>query len=343
MTRRMQFGMESSSADNYDFLPPGFAMKTKSGISVQPDKTKTAFSVFWKELSTFCEYRVYLSTIPSGAETLATTKNADALGAMVKYPSGGHLVLLPHMNFRSLLSEPDGQWKDEAKGVGHRLIKCLSDIDSALRANSSRTPPPGWLGFVMSPSEIRANDQVLAQEEHALSELAKSGLAKRLLFETGDPLEEAILSALRLLGFTAENFNDGSSEFDAVFESAEGRFIGEAEGKDTSAIAIGKFDQLYRNIMEDFSREEIEVQAKGVLFGNGYRLTNPDSRSCQFTTKCISAAEKQSIALVQCSDLYKVVVYLEEHDDEAYKTACRKAMLEQTKIVRFPCLPTEGR
>lgn len=40
------------------------------------------------------------------------------------------------------------------------------------------------------------------------------------------------------MGFTAEPYADAESEFDAVFTSSEGRFLGEVEGRDSRAINI---------------------------------------------------------------------------------------------------------
>ena len=64
---------------------------------------------------------------------------------------------------------------------------------------------------------------------------------------------------MEILGYKAENYNDGNLELDHIVTSPEGdRFIGEAEGKDTSAINIDKFRQLAVNIQEDLQRDEVE-------------------------------------------------------------------------------------
>jgi hypothetical protein len=65
-----------------------------------------------------------------------------------------------------------------------------------------------------------------------------------LLYEKGKPLENAIIDALRMLGLTANPFKETDSEFDVVFESQEGRLIGEAEGKDNNAVNTEKLRQL---------------------------------------------------------------------------------------------------
>jgi hypothetical protein len=114
--------------------------------------------------------------------------------------------------------------------------------------------------------------------------------------------------------------------------------IGEAEGKDTSAIDIGKFRQLMSNIQEDFDRDEVDVPAKGLLFGNGYRLMPPESRAEQFTQKSLTNAKLHGTALIRTTDLYPVAVRLLDHpEDDDFRAACRAA-IEDTAgaIVSFP-------
>ena len=94
------------------------------------------------------------------------------------------------------------------------------------------------------------------------------------------------------MGFTAEGYKVGESEFDAVFTSPEGRFLGEAEGKDHRSINVYKYSQLERDLNEDFARDDVTEHAKGVLFGNGFRLTPPTEREEGFTEKCFSSARR---------------------------------------------------
>lgn len=145
------------------------------------------------------------------------------------------------------------------------------------------------------------------------------------------------------MGFTATPFNREGSEFDAVFSAPEGRFLGEVEGKNDKAVNVDKLDQLERNIREDFMRREDSSYAKGVLFGNAYRLRDSGSRPDFFTAKCRSAAARGRVALVQTPDLFFVTRYLEENNDEAYAAACRRAILEaEGVVVTFPPIPLPG-
>ena len=184
--------------------------------------------------------------------------------------------------------------------------------------------------------------EILQAELHKLEgELDVLGALRRLLYEQGEQLEEAILDALRLFGFNAEPYQDADSEFDAVFMSAEGRFLGEAEGKDRRPIDIRKLRQLTDNLEEDFARDEVEDYAKGVLFGNPHRLQPPEQRSDDFTAKCYTSAKRSKIALVRTADMFDPARYLSENDDPKYARLCRKAIHEcEGKVVEFPALPS---
>jgi hypothetical protein len=146
------------------------------------------------------------------------------------------------------------------------------------------------------------------------------------------------------MGFVAERFDDGQSEFDAVFTSPEGRFLGEAEGKDKQAINIDKLSQLERNLQEDFAREGVVEYAKGVLFGNPYRLTPVQERPAPFTQKCLAGAKRSGIALVFAPSLFAPAKYLKEHEDLEYARQCREAIFQRCgEIVIFPQPQTDSR
>jgi hypothetical protein len=91
---------------------------------------------------------------------------------------------------------------------------------------------------------------------------------------------------------------------------------------------------------EDFARDEVSERAKGVLFGNAYRLDEPTNRSDFFTTKCLSSARQYKIALVRTPDLFEVAKYLKECEDPDFAQLCRESIkLTEGEIVVFPKLP----
>ena len=94
-----------------------------------------------------------------------------------------------------------------------------------------------------------------------------------------------------------------------------------------------KISQLVTNLGEYDGKDNTEDIAKGVLFGNAYRLKDPSKRLNQFTDKCIQIAEQRDIALVCTSDLFYISQHLQEHPSDA--TKCREAILSSNGIVSF--------
>lgn len=168
------------------------------------------------------------------------------------------------------------------------------------------------------------------------AQLDAAGELRNLLFENGIALERAVRSALEFLGFRVSTVDNGNSEFDAVFESAEGRFIGEVEGRE-KAINVAKISQLRRNVDEDFARDEVNEPAVGVLFGNGFRVEEPSNRTECFTAKVISAAPALSIVLVNTVDLFEAVQSFRRTGNEEFALQCRRAIADSVgAIVSFP-------
>jgi hypothetical protein len=226
-------------------------------------------------------------------------------------------------------------------------------LDDTRKQSIQCTPAPAWAlssDYRLSlEGELEASITTCSAEiaemqakKTKLEELLEhAGGLRRLLFEQGKPLEEAILEGMRLFGFGAHSFSDGASEFDVVFFSPEGRCLGEAEGKDNKAINIDKLSQLERNLQEDFARDEVTQYAKGVLFGNAYRLVPLGDRGDFFTEKCVSGAKRVGAALVRTPDLFAPARYMKENpSDVDYAKQCREAIFgSDGEVVVFPPPP----
>jgi hypothetical protein len=262
------------------------------------------------------------------------------------------LILLPDLDFYPdhFFKDEDEEnvWTDKASQFAVRLLSSIVSLDKALRSAGEITPEPAWASapeftlkseqlLRMELLEVEAKiEEVQKNKEELLESLRSTERLRDLLYEKGKPLEGAIIRALQLMGFKAEPYKDNTSEFDVVFESAEGRLIGEAEGKDSKAINVDKLRQLAMNIHEDLEREEILAPAKAVLFGNGYRLSAIPERATAFTEKCVSAATASSTALVTTADLFKVARYLADNTDESFAKQCRTTLLSAVGLTTFP-------
>lgn len=344
--------------NSYIMLPISFKdKKTAKGKNIKFTQEANFLKSYWELVKDFTEYQLYFEY--EKAKPLILTKSGDkTVGAMLRNDKGGTILLLPPFNLPKNFTgiHADGKtqiWTSKAIQFGKSLVGQIVAIDKALKSSIGNTPPPEWLEEKQFKLDIEQKyiddidklnqkiEKIKSQIEQKQSELSKYSLSKKLLYENGKPLEHAIIDALQTLGFKAENYDDGKSEFDIVFESEEGRFIGEAEGKDNSAVNVQKYQQLERNISEDFARDEVNMHAKGVLFGNPFRLTHPDKRKEFFTQKVLDSAKRTGIALVNTHELFDVVKYLKDTNDKDYAKQVRECFKNTIgDIVKFP-LPTK--
>ena len=265
-------------------------------------------------------------------------------------------MCLPDVDFyrEEFFEEKDESSTAEAFKFAARMINVVVALDAALHSEREVTPEPAWASnqkySLRAERALRtelleaesALESAQRHKESIIEKLQPVSQLRRLLYKKGKPLESAIVDALRLLGFSAKPYKDGSSEFDVVFESAEGRLIGEAEGKDNKAINVDKLRQLMMNVYEDLKRGEVTTPAKGVLFGNGFRLAPLEERGAAFTEKCISAAQSSSTALVATLDLFRAARYLSDQQDDAYAAECRAAILNAAGLTSLPEEPSQG-
>jgi len=322
--------------NNYQVLPLSILVKNTKGrlISVVDSTYKPLINA----MSEVASYRVIFEK--AVGHPIYSTTDGAAVGSIAKHSDlSGHLVFLPYFNLADYDKASRDKWSAKATQISHSIVAQLIAIDKSLRLQSTITPAPQWVDNAQMPKAVIAIDAAVGgidaeiahlktRKEEQLQEKEHLVSFSRLLYENGKALETAIEDGLQVLGFTVENYRDGDLEIDHIIVGPSGiRMIGESEGKDTSAIDISKFRQLESNINEDFQRDNVEDPAKGVLFGNGFRFTKPESRAEQFTAKCLTNAKRLQTALVKTCDLYEAVV----------RAACRSA-IENTcgEVVVFP-------
>lgn len=347
---------------NYDCLPVEVGARDASGTGISLAPSGKLLSSYWRELGPRSRYRAYL-TVDGLQKLCVTTAGNRVVGAIHQHKKGA-LLFLPDLGFddRSLYTESTGgvtgtawEWTQEAIDLGRTVVSQLLNLHRQISDEQQEAPPPDWaLDVAYSlPRESELMDEVRklseaiadldAQRQEQEAKLSAAGSLRRLLYDQGKPLESAVREALQILGFKVSTVNDGSSEFDAVFEADGIRLIGEVEGKDAKPINIQKFSQLERNLAEDFAREDAAEYAKGVLFGNAFRSLPPDARGEAFTEKCLSGARRLGIALVRTADLFGPARYLSEYDDPDYAKACRVAIASASgELANLPPPPSRN-
>ena len=352
--------MKPKLYDNYQFFPVSIP-------TIVPRRGKEIvfsghpiFSSLWDIFEGKFKYESYLDY--KVKTPLFTTRTGDkVVGALFRVGSG-NIVLLPVLGYDRDKFRPFDRrarkydWSTEATNFGSSLVKAFVDIDKALRNDDTRTPPPGWTNdenFQLARERTMREetdrkseeiDKLTSEKSELLKKIDREGKLRDLLFEKGKALESVVISALEILGYKADNYDDGILELDQVIISPDGdRFIGETEGKDKSAVGVDKLRQLITNTLEDLDRDEVEKQAVGILFGNGCRLTKPSDRTELFTPKCIEATNSSNCTLVRTTDLFQVVKYIRESGDDDFAKSCRDAIKNGVgQIVEFPPIPNKS-
>ncbi len=341
---------------SYTALPFGIDIHTRSGKEIKPAGDLKYLAAYWNEFGKDSPYFITIDGKFTDA-LLHTQSGGFVVGASVRAKKGAVIFLPPVQYSEDAFTETDDDeeeecWNDEGVAFGLRLASAIVSLVDGFTTDTKLTPAPQWTQHsqfrLPEESEMEKElEQKTRQIERSVKakrklegELEHVGELRRLLYEKGKPLEAVVIEVLKLFGFDAEPFDDGESEFDAVFVSPEGRFLGEAEGKDRRALNIKKFSQLERNIQEDFARDDVDEHAKGVLFGNAFRLQPLAERADAFTRKCVTAAERVGIALVRTADLFEPARYLRTNGDSTYAEACRKAIHDaHGTVVEFPHAP----
>ncbi len=313
---------------------------------------------YWEVFEEKSFYNVYFPENLSGASIITKTGNKAVSLVLRGENSNGALMLLPDIEFEdnSFFESNESEeifFSKEGQNFSSSLISAIVDIDKKLRSAGELTEMPDWAKadeFILE-KERKLQHKLLVVEtsvekaqkekEKVINELSESRKLRALLYETGKPLEAAVLLALETLGFSVKQVHNNNSEFDVVVESNEGRLIGEVEGKDNKAINITKLRQLSLNIHEDLDQEDVKSPAKGILFGNGYRLKKLEDRKELFTKKCITSAETTSIGLLATSDLYVMAKHFVDYPDNKFAKECRELLINKVGIIIPPILPPQ--
>lgn len=339
---------------NYAFLPISDRFISTKGKEMRLSASgNNFFNSYWSQFGSISEYRVLFEGETSGE--IITKFGEKVCGRSYCDKSGGRLVALPFIDFWSskFTEERKGKlyFTSYAKQTASSLIASLISMAKLAASQKDSSAEPVWgqqlklktkreLSLIDEISFLESqHDEIRQKLDDRRALLTESNWPRSLLFESGAILEKAVRDSLSVLGFTGESFRSGDLEIDAIFYDADSRYVGEVEGKDNSQVNVNKFRQLMNNIAEDLHREEVDRAAKGVLFGNAYRFTNPDERELCFSDKCIRNAESHGYALVDTRHLFEVVKYILDSDDNEFASKCRQAFKGEVGLLSFPQIP----
>jgi hypothetical protein len=343
-----------SPLTNFDYLPfPKIEYHSASGKNIFTDSP--IYKNLVNQFEDFFSFETYLISDKITIPSFTTKKKDRILGATLKLKEG-NLIYLPNLSldipaYTDYKEETDEDiWTKEAIVKGKILIQSIIEIEKVLLQKNQKSPKPNWI-YEKQYELLESNNtkkiieknkaEIIKRQkenENLNLVLEEQESLKDLLFETGKPLEDAVIFALRILGYSAENFDDGELELDQIINSPEGnRYIGECEGKENKDIDVSKFRQLLDGLNADFEKETVEEKAFGILFGNPQRLIELNKRNLDFTNKCKIGAKRENIGLINTPDLFKVSRYVKESNDLEFAKLCRLEIHKQLgNVIIFP-------
>jgi len=305
-----------------------------SHVEVVPT-AKGPAAAYFRVLQGLLRFAAYVETIASDLEYVEGTVFAvdsvqHPIGFEVK-AGAGRICFLP---------VPDG-------ATGDRVGSAIARLVEAHYGGPGEIEVPAWAVEIAVPGatahdakilELEARRTQLEEEVSCLKENRAALLNFRaLLYAYGrSMLEPVVRSALGVLGFRVPEPEDYAGEWDVeLYESeSSAAAIGEVEGSE-GVIDVDKFRQLLNYVTD----EALEGRDhKGILIGNGYRLTAPEApeRQKQFSEHTLRGAKKNAFCLLPTTELFKAVcAVLEAPEDEGLKIMIRDSILSTVGVWAF--------
>jgi len=169
---------------------------------------------YWERFGDHSSYEVVFDKDTKGCCITTKHGNKPVAIQLSSKSSNGSLLLLPDLDFEQdeFYEEVDEKYRfsDAAIQFSSNYISEILGLEKGLRSTSQRTPEPEWAAsdsFALS-NEPQLREKLLVAEaaletaqrnkEEAASRLEEAGRLRDLLFETGKPLEAAVLKALQV-------------------------------------------------------------------------------------------------------------------------------------------------
>jgi hypothetical protein len=235
---------------------------------------------------------------------------------------------------------PEGATSDR---VGSALVR----IVEAHYGGPGEIEAPPWLVEVGVPgatahdaaiSELeRKNEQIEAEAERLRRKRADLLNYRVLLYGYGkSALEPAVRSAFRLLDFQVPDPDQYEGEWDVELHEPCSTVTAVCEVEGTEGVVdVDK----YRQLLDYVQAEALEDRDhKGILVGNGYRLSPPEAqeRQSQFSAHALRGAKKNGFCLLPTTELFKAVcAVLDGTQDEGQKIRIRDSIFSTVGVWTF--------
>lgn len=241
------------------------------------------------------------------------------------------------IEFIPLFHEPDpdlDEWSSEPSQRGGNLVllpvidmhNTAPHIEVLLRQTKeiTETPPPSWVDTVEIPGEaalkgeVATSTQALREAEARVKEsearLDELQNYKKLLYETGLPLQERVKLTFEALGATTKP-SVVTDEFIISIEGKDALVEVKGVGKSITKDDIG---QLIIDKGEHIKATGHDV--KGILVGNAWRCLPPEQRDSRgkpiFPDPIVAIAQNHDIGLISTVQLFRAFCKIREEPQQ---------------------------
>lgn len=293
-------------ADRYSWLPAPAgmhwgppALRAAEGITVRVIDDDHVASGFLRDFRKHLAYRaIFDDRLPAfrAASRVIATGGANTPIAVEFEVLSGRVVFIPAL-------------ADSANYQRSEIAEALTDVIRELQTASQAGESPYWLNSVPLPGieDVETSlTSAKAAVESAGAELAtvqekydELDHHRRILWDSGPGLQNAVIDAFRMLGFEIERGDEG-----IVFTYEGETFVVETEGS-REQVVEWPYVRLQRRLEERMLKRGESL--KGLIVANGHRLTAPEGRPQQFTDALRIACENYRYGLMTGTTVFALV------------------------------------
>jgi hypothetical protein len=197
-------------------------------------------------------------------------------------------------------------------------------FDEALRAQKK----PAWLAEFQLPERQKLETTLLSTRDR----LTTLDRWERVLYATGDSLEDAVGSGLDFLGFSSVIVTKRPDHADIEFQNGAKLYLLEAKGKGKHA---DKDDVLQlRNWIDDKVAEGADPESvEGVLFVNHFRHIHPKERAAAVSQDADRLCRRNHLGIWTGPGLFHAIQRVASATDPNNEKATQRAVLLSAKYL----------
>ena len=311
---RENSGAKYSFFDCFSFLPVQIRIEHLKGHELITT-SEPPYDLYFRKNKDALFYECVIERLPNAVSLANIRGTSKLISAYVEYEHG-KIIFLPPVKL-----EGDVGTKAAWEVNGSRFIESIMELHRTLSAPSETNELPSWTESFHILNELEAI-QLKHQSEIKMQKLKEKIEAeqkaidnitnyKRLLTETGEPLENIVKQVLSELGFelcmTEEKRSDVIAKYNNIDIVAEIKGVGKSAAEKHAA----QLEKWASQFLIDHGH-----QPRALLIVNGYNTLPLDQRTEEvFPDQMLKYSTSREQTLITTTQLLCLFVEIQEHPD----------------------------